>query len=84
VLDGFTPNPARGPLLVSYALTDARPARIDLIDIGGRRILSHAAESGSGRHVVRLAGADEIPPGLYFVRLTQGADRRVRRCAVVR
>jgi hypothetical protein len=38
---------------------------------------------GTGRHAVDLAAGAPVRPGLYFIRLTQGANRRVVRVAAL-
>jgi hypothetical protein len=38
---------------------------------------------GEGRHTVNLAEGHKVAPGLYWVRLAQGANRRVTRVAVI-
>jgi len=38
---------------------------------------------GVGRHAVDLANGGRIAPGVYWVRLTQGASSRISRVAVV-
>ena len=37
-----------------------------------------------GRHTVDLVAGRNLAPGLYLVRLTQGADTRVARAVVLR
>lgn len=82
-LDGLRPNPARGPLTVSFRLPDSRAARIDLIDVSGRRVVHAAVTSGPGAHVVTLAHSGEVRPGVYFLRLSHPSGVRVRRCSVI-
>jgi hypothetical protein len=38
---------------------------------------------GAGRHTVNLAEGRRLTPGLYWVRLVQGANRRSTRVAVI-
>ena len=73
-LDGLRPNPARGDVVVSFALLSAAPARLELIDIAGRRVTSQEVGSlGAGAHVLRLDEGTPVPAGLYWLRLTQGS-----------
>jgi hypothetical protein len=37
---------------------------------------------GAGRHAVDIAEGERLAPGLYFIRLTRGADQRVARMVV--
>jgi len=82
-LEGVRPNPAfGGRLLVHFALPHGEPATLELLDVAGRRVRQQAVGAlGVGRHVVDLGGA--LTPGLYFVRLTQGANQRVARATLM-
>lgn len=86
-LRGVSPNPARGEAVVEYALHEAAPVRLDVLDMAGRRVATlEDGERAPGTYRVpwvRAAGA--VPPGLYFVRL-QVAGRTVgeRKVALVR
>ena len=82
-LEGARPNPSPGGgLAAAFTLADDAPARLEALDLAGRRIA--AAEVGSlgpGRHVVTLARA--VPPGIYLLRLTQAGRAIDRRAAVL-
>jgi hypothetical protein len=84
-LDGVRPNPAfGGRLLVHFALPGSEPASLELLDVAGRRVRERAVGSlGAGRHVVDLSAGQRLKPGLYFLRLTQGASQRVARATLV-
>ena len=83
VLDPVRPNPSRGgALTVRFTLPTAAPARVELLDVSGRRIASR--EVGAGRHTLDLGQGQHLAPGLYLVRLTQGANTRVTRTVVLR
>ena len=80
----LSPNPSRGVLVVSFALPDDGAARLELLDIAGRRIVDREVGSlGPGEHSSVLAGSD-LAPGLYFVRLTASQGERIARVVVVR
>ena len=82
-LAGFRPNPAVGDLKVELALPGDAPAKLELVDVGGRRLAARDVGSlGAGRHVVSLGRAGDVAPGLYWLRLTQ-AGRTLTRTAVV-
>jgi DNA-binding beta-propeller fold protein YncE len=85
-LEGVQPNPTRGDRLrVAFALPGAAPARLELLDVSGRRVVAREVGAlGAGRHVLDLATGRRPAPGLYLVRLTQGADVRVARVAVLK
>jgi hypothetical protein len=55
------------------------------MDVGGRRVLARELDGlGAGAHAVRLGEVAALPPGLYLVRLTQGARSLGVKLAVVR
>jgi len=85
-LDGVQPNPTPGARLsVTFSLPVAAPARLELLDVSGRRVAAREVGTlGAGRHVVDLAPDHALAPGLYLVRLTQGPNLRVTRVAVLK
>jgi hypothetical protein len=80
---GVQPNPAmRGRLVVNFALSEAAPSRIDVLDVGGRLVLrDEHGTLGAGVHTRRIEGS--FPPGVYLVRLVQGERIAVRRAVVI-
>jgi hypothetical protein len=84
-LEGVRPNPARGNgLHVAFALPSGAAARLELMDVSGRRVASREVGGlGPGRHTVNLSDGRTVASGLYWVRLTQGANRRTARVAVI-
>jgi predicted lipoprotein with Yx(FWY)xxD motif len=82
-LDPVRPNPSRsGTLTVHFSLPTDAPARLELIDVAGRRIASH--DVGMSQHTLDLGTGQRLAPGLYLVRLTQGANTRTTRAAVLK
>jgi hypothetical protein len=79
------PNPARaGHVDVSFSLPTPEAARIEIIDLSGRRVAEREVGLlGPGRHAVSLAGERPLPAGLYFVRLAQGATALTVRVAIL-
>src|SRR5262249_19780443 len=77
-LDGARPNPASASgLQVAFALPTGASARLDLLDVTGRRVVVREVGSlGAGRHTVNLAEGQWVAPGRYWVRLTQAANHR--------
>ena len=72
-LAAVRPNPASGAVAISFTLAERGPARIELMDLAGRRVL--VRELGAldrGIHVVRLPEARGLATGVYRVRLVQG------------
>jgi hypothetical protein len=78
-----SPNPARDAFSVELSLPIDAPARLELLDISGRRVRSTVVP-GAGEHTVQFASDSRMPPGIYQLRLTQGAQVRLARVAIVR
>ena len=85
-LDPVRPNPSRGgALTVRFTLASEAAASLELLDIAGRRVAGREVGSlGAGRHTFDLGQGQPLAPGLYLVRLRQGASTRVTRAAVLR
>jgi hypothetical protein len=85
-LERARPNPSpRGALEGAFTLPDASPARLELLDVAGRRMAAHDVGSlGPGRHVVTLAREGSLPAGAYVLRLTQHGNQRVARAVVLK
>ena len=84
-LEGVRPNPTKGnDLNVAFVLPTGAAARLELLDLSGRRVLAREVGSlGAGRHVVNLAEGRKVAPGMYWVGLTQGAKRNATRVVVI-
>ena len=82
-LAGFRPNPASAARTVSFSLASNEPATLQLIDVRGRTVARReVGGAGPGPHTVDLGG--ELEPGVYWLRLVQGADVRETRGVVAR
>ena len=81
-LEGARPNPAVGALWLAFTLPDATPARLELFDLAGRRLVARQVGS-AGRHVVRMDDG-ALAPGLYWAALTQGARTLRTRVAMMK
>lgn len=85
---GFTlnrvePNPLVDRFVVSFALTSADAARLDVMSVTGQRLLSREVGAlGAGAHQIELGGARDFRPGMYFVRLTQSGRALTRRVVI--
>ena len=67
-----------------FSLPVSASAWLQLVDVSGLQVMTREVGSlGAGRHTVDLAAGRRLPPGLYLVRLTQGANQRVTRVVVV-
>jgi hypothetical protein len=84
-LEGLRPNPAVRDLDVSFTLASSAPARLELLDVAGRRRLVRTLDGlGPGRHLLRLGATTQLAPGVYWIRLSQKGEQRLARGIVVR
>jgi hypothetical protein len=84
-LRGFLPNPASGRPVVGLTLGSSAPARLEVLEVTGRRVLTRDVTGfGIGLHEVPLGGARPLAPGLYLVRLYQAGEVRTARGLVLR
>jgi hypothetical protein len=78
-------NPALGSFNVSFSLPDTRPARLELYDVSGRRLLAREVGAmGPGAHVLRLGETSGLSSGVYWLRLVHPTKTLVARAALVR
>ena len=84
-LAGTRPHPAHGgSLRIAFSLASDAPARLDLFDVGGRRVASPSLDGfGPGDHVVPLDRTRVLAPGVYWARLVQGSARVEGRIVVI-
>lgn len=81
---GVQPNPARGPLNVSFSLPSRDAATLGVFDVSGRQVISREVGGlGAGRHTLTLGGRGTFRPGIYMIRLTQGGRSVSLRAAVI-
>lgn len=82
-LAGALPNPASGQIRVRFELATSAPAEIEMFDVLGHRVLRREfRDLGPGAHTVDLLSG--LPPGLYFLQLSQSGVTRRARVAVIR
>ena len=79
-------NPSyNGRLQVRFSLPSASRATLELVDVGGRRVASrNVGTLGAGRHELVLGEGQRLSSGIYFVRLTQGAQVVTTRVTVLK
>jgi hypothetical protein len=84
-LDPVEPNPVRGSTLtVQFTLPSAGAASLELLDVAGRLVSAReVGQLGAGRHAVDFSAGRTLAPGIYLVRLQQGANVKVVRAAVL-
>jgi hypothetical protein len=84
-LKGLRPDPGVRDALVAFTLTDASPARLELLDLAGRRIVHQDVGTlGFGDHVVNLSAGLALAPGVYVIRLSQNGRSFTRRAVMLR
>jgi len=85
-LRGRTRNPATlSDLAVAFSLARASPAEIEMLDVAGRRVAAAAIDAlGAGPHVLRLAPAHPLAPGLYWLHLTQSGVSRTAKAVLIK
>jgi len=75
---------AGGRIRVELTLRDESPARLELLDVAGRALVTRQVGAmGPGDRSIDLAGRS-MPPGIYFIRLTQAGTQVRARIAVLR
>jgi len=82
-LEGLRPNPGDRDLLVSFSLSSAGPAVVELVDLTGRVVVRRDVDAGQGSHVIRLEDGRSVAPGVYILRLTQDGRSVTRMASVV-
>ena len=71
-IESVHPNPTFEPPSVVYTLPGPEPARFEVVDVSGRRVLEvDLGAPGAGRHVIRLEPRTVPPVGIYWLRLVQ-------------
>jgi hypothetical protein len=81
---GAQPHPARTAMTLEFALPDGAAARLELLDISGRRLAAREVSGfGGGRHTIELAAERTLSPGVYLLRLTRGGRSLTARVVVV-
>ncbi|MCC6649694.1 MAG: T9SS type A sorting domain-containing protein [Candidatus Eisenbacteria bacterium] len=84
-LERISPNPARRiDLTIELSLPTNDDARLELLDLQGRRVVMNAIHPGAaGRLASRLVSGKVVAPGLYWVRLTQGRSQATKQVVVL-
>ena len=84
-LGPIAPNPATVDATITFSLPSELPASLEVVDLAGRMVSRlEVGARGAGTHTFRLAELNTMRPGVYMVRLTQGAVSLTRRLAVIR
>jgi hypothetical protein len=86
---GATPNPFSPQTTISYAVQEQTVVDLGVFNILGQRIRTlFAGDRSPGEYGETWDGRDdlgrEMPPGVYYARITQGADTESKRIVLVR
>jgi hypothetical protein len=88
-ITGIAPNPARGAVGITFALSRDSDVRLEVLDLAGRQVrtLAHG-HSTTGQHPVTWDGRDArgnpVASGMYVVRLVTADGVDVRRLVISR
>ena len=83
-LAGFHPNPGRGLESLAFSLASADEARLEILDVQGRRMFeAEVGAMGPGPHVIRADRLPRLAPGVYLVTLAQAGERRTTRGVIL-
>lgn len=77
------PNPFNSAVRIDYSLPNVRLARLDIVDITGRRVAEFALTDRSRSGSLVWSAADRAS-GTYFVRLHGGAEQRTQKLMLLR
>lgn len=84
-LGGLQPNPTRADFVVNLSLQGTAPARLEIYDLIGRRVVTRDVGGlGPGSHNVEVLESRSLPPGVYLIRLSEGLRSVAVRGAVIR
>lgn len=71
-------------VVLSFSLATREPARIELLDVAGRRVLARELTGlDPGNHLLELGSGVRLPAGIYLVRLKQGTRSVTGKAAIV-
>jgi hypothetical protein len=80
-----SPNPSASTTRIAWSLPDAGPARLEIVDVAGRRRLVRDVGGRPGPQELSLDPvALRLEPGVYGVRLTHGGRTLATKLAIVR
>lgn len=86
----LAPNPSRGPVQMAWSLPRAQHARLDVLDVSGRRVATlFDGDAPAGEMRASWTGREagigrEASPGLYWARLTTADGVRTKTIVRVR
>jgi hypothetical protein len=83
-LTGFQPNPSRSLEAIAFTLPTSGDARLDILDVAGRRVFgAEVGPLGPGRHTLRAGSLPRLAPGIYLITLVHAGERRTMRGVIL-
>jgi hypothetical protein len=77
------PSPGRSPLTLEFTMRTAGEARADLFDVAGRHVAGRSlGRVAAGPNRARLEAVAALRPGIYWVRVSAGAESATRKVVV--
>jgi hypothetical protein len=88
-LEAIAPNPCRDRAQLAFSTVRSERVRVGVYDLAGREVRALLDQTlAAGRHEVTWDGRgraqERVNPGVYFVRVRQGADEAMRKITMVR
>jgi len=84
VLTAAVPNPSAGAAELRVFLDHSSDVKVDVYDVRGRRVASErVGRAAQGWRTLRFDGR-ALPSGVYFYRVTAGAETRTRKIVIQR
>lgn len=81
---GTQPNPVTENFVLSFSLPTRAPARLELLDVTGRRVLARDLIGlGAGPQVLDLGSSAGFRAGIYMIRITQDGHHIKGKTAIV-
>ena len=79
------PAAGRTGLGISFSVADREPARIEVLDVAGRRLVARDyTDLDPGSHTLVVGEGVRFPSGIYLVRISQGSQRVTGKAAIIR
>jgi hypothetical protein len=83
-INGIRPQPASGAFDIAFTLDRPLPARLELFDVAGRRLMVEDLAGRVGMGWGRLDPARTLPNGVYLIRLAQAGRIATTRVVLAR
>ena len=84
-IERVAPNPSDGAFRIQFRRPNLSPARMDVLDVSGRRVLGvNLSEEYGTRGVLDFGSQTRLDAGLYLVRLVQAGSSVSVKAVVVR